>query len=156
VVKKNFSTESSIPCSQKLMGSLNGFRMIDLERRFACELTRVSAHLTSQVLRPKPDGQPYTPACDSAVLLLEFTNGAHGTMQLSYTSHRAEGNMGEHRIDLYGSGGTIRIYANLDSSHLLRARENEGHFQSIPVDTRFHFVDTILGKGKVTATFEVG
>jgi predicted dehydrogenase len=159
-----------------------GSHMIDLARRFAGEITGVAAHLTSQVPRPKPDGQSYIPACDSAVLLLEFASGAHGTMQLSYTSHLAEGNLGEHRIDLYGSAGTIRAYANLDFSSLLGARENEDHFQSIPVEARFsgdlnpalsfagrffpllstesigvrQFVDAILGKGKVTATFEDG
>jgi predicted dehydrogenase len=156
--------------------------MIDLARRFAGEITGVAAHLTSQVSRPKPDGQSYIPACDSAVLLLEFASGAHGTMQLSYTSHLAEGNLGEHRIDLYGSGGTIRAYANLDFSSLLGARENEDHFHPIPVEARFsggldpalsfadrffpllstesigvrQFVDAILGKSKVTATFEDG
>jgi predicted dehydrogenase len=156
-----------------------GSHMVDLTRRFAGEITGVAAHLSSQVGRPKPDGQPYTPACDSAVLLLEFASGAHGTMQLSYTSHLAEGNLGEHRIDLYGSGGTIRAYANLDFSSLLGARENEDHFQPIPVEARFsgdlnpalpfadrffpllstesigvrQFVDAILGKGKVSATF---
>ncbi len=143
---------------------------------------KVYSHLTSQVLRHKPDGQPYTPACDSAVLLLEFASGAHGTMQLSYTSHLAEGNPGDIRIDLYGSSGTIRSYVNLNFSSLLGAQENEDHFQPIPVEAhlsggldptlsfadRFfpllstesvgvrQFVDAILGKGKVTATFEDG
>lgn len=159
-----------------------GSHMIDLARRFAGEITGVAAHLTSQVPRPKPDGQSYTPACDSAVLLLEFAGGAHGTMQLSYTSHLAEGNPGEHRIDLYGSEGTIRAYTNLATSSLVGARENEDVFQPIPVEERFRgnldptlpfadrffplfntqsigsrqFVDAILGKGKVTATFEDG
>jgi predicted dehydrogenase len=159
-----------------------GSHMVDLTRRFAGEITGVAAHLSSHVARPKPDGQPYTPACDSAVLLLEFASGAHGTMQLSYTSHLAEGNLGEHRIDLYGSAGTIRSYANLDFSSLLGARENENHFQPIPVEARFRgdldpalpfasrffplfstesigvrqFVDAILGKGKVATTFEDG
>jgi len=113
------------------------------------------------------------------VLLLEFANGAHGTLQLSYTSQLAEGNPGEHRIDIYGSGETIRAYANLGFSSLSGARENEDHFQPIPVEARFRgdldpalpfaslffplfktepigvrqFVDAILGKGKVTATF---
>ena len=156
-----------------------GSHMIDLARRFSGEITKVAAHLTSQVARPKPDGQPYTPACDLAVLALEFASGAHGSMQVSYTAHLAEGKLGEHRIDLYGSHGTIRAYANLDFSSLLGARDNEDTFQPIPVEARFsggldptrsfsdrffpllstefigvrQFVDAILGKGKVTATF---
>lgn len=156
-----------------------GSHMVDLARRFCGEIVRVAAHLSFQVERPRLDGEPYTPACDSAVLLLEFANGAHGTMQLSYTSHLAEGNPGEHRIDLYGSDGTIRVYANLDYSSLIGARDNETHFQPIQVESRFRgdldpslpfasrffpllksesigvrqFVDTILGKGEVTASF---
>ena len=63
-----------------ILGDL-GSHWIDLARWYVGDIARVSAHLGVYGDRLGPDGQPYDRSNDSATLLLEFENGAQGTIQ---------------------------------------------------------------------------
>jgi predicted dehydrogenase len=156
-----------------------GAHIFDLARLFAGDIRRVSAHLTSRINRPHPDGQQYETANDSAIVLLEFVSGAQGTVELTYTASIGEGAPGEHHFELQGSTATIRAYASLANGWMTGACKNDQHFVPLQVDEQFtggcdpslpfadrffplfnsqsigdrQFIDAILGKSRVWPTF---
>jgi predicted dehydrogenase len=73
-----------------VLGDL-GSHIFDLARLFAGDIRRVSAHLTTRIDRPHPDGESYKAAFDTATLLLEFDSGAQGTVELTYAAILGEG-----------------------------------------------------------------
>jgi predicted dehydrogenase len=88
-----------------ILGDL-GSHMIDLARWYVGDIAKVCAHLGVYVDRPGPDGQPLDPANDSAALILEFKNGAQGTIQVGAVAHTAD-RMQEQHIVLHGKEGTL-------------------------------------------------
>ncbi|HEX8771345.1 MAG TPA: Gfo/Idh/MocA family oxidoreductase, partial [Acidimicrobiales bacterium] len=101
-----------------------GCYVIDLARWFVGDIARVSAHLSSLVERPHPDGQPYVPANDAASLVVAFANGAQGTIAASVVAHQAErGQLNS--VVLYGSAGTLELQHTFRGSSLQGARAEE-------------------------------
>jgi predicted dehydrogenase len=90
-----------------VLGDL-GSHLIDMARWLVGDVTRVSAQLAVCVDRPGPDGGPIDPANDSALLLAEFANGAHGVIQASCVAHLADYGQRQ-EIRLYGEAGTLEI-----------------------------------------------
>lgn len=85
-----------------------GSHMIDLARWHVGEITHVAARLGVFVPRPDVDGGPLDPANDAAALLVEFANGAHGTLQVSAVMH--EGDRGAlHNVEIYGEDGSLEL-----------------------------------------------
>ncbi len=68
--------------SNGIVGDL-GAHMLDLARYFCGDIVRVCGHLGFNIQRESPDGLPFDLASDSAIALLEFVNGGHGTLQVS-------------------------------------------------------------------------
>jgi predicted dehydrogenase len=79
---------------------------IDLARWFCGDVVKVAAHLGTYVERPGPGSEPLDPAWDSALLALEFENGAHGSIHSSYVSFLGN-RMFELRVTIHGISGTI-------------------------------------------------
>ena len=87
-----------------------GAHWVYLARWFFGEIDAVTAVYTHVVPRaPRPDGAPFEAADDSALMILEFANGATGSLHV--TSLASEpGEFGQrHEIDLHGSGGSLHI-----------------------------------------------
>jgi len=150
-----------------VLGDL-GSHMVDMARYLVGDITSVSANLGVFVNRPGADGGTIDPANDSALLLVQFANGAHGTIQTSAVMHTA--NLGGHQqIKLYGEAGSLEIdvvYFGPEAGAVIRAAASQdeqfqilqvpdsywgdaesfdipGYYTKNPVGTRL-FIDTIL------------
>lgn len=118
--------------SNGILGDL-GSHMIDLARLYVGDIARVSAHLTTFVDRPGPDGQPLDPANDSAILHLHFKNGAQGMIQVSAMAHVADREQ-QQQIVLHGEAGTLEADFTFDAPSEIRgARHDEERFNILPV-----------------------
>ena len=89
-----------------------GSHMIDLARWLVGDISRVSAHLSTFLDRPGPDGNPLNAANDSAVLAVEFVDGTQGIIHASAVAHQADRSQ-EQEID--------RIWAGVDRNHAYEA-----------------------------------
>ena len=104
--------------------------MIDLSRWFVGDISGVSADLRTFVARDPAEGGRLEPANDSAVLLLRFAGGGHGTIQVSAVAQTAERNQEQHVV-LYGEERTIEV------DFTIRVAGQEGPFAVAPVPDRF-------------------
>jgi predicted dehydrogenase len=69
-----------------MLGTL-GSHMIDFARWYVGDLAQISGHVTSFVERKGPEGGvPFTSANDSALIAIEFAEGAQGTICVSGAS----------------------------------------------------------------------
>lgn len=162
-----------------VLGDL-GVHMIDLARWLVGEIDRVSANLSVFVDRPAADGGRIDPANDSAFLLTEFANGAHGVIHASVVAHLADRFM-QQQVKLYGEAGSLEVdvpYEGSEAGAVVRvAREHDQLFQTLdvpssywgeanrsePFDVFNHqsvgcraFVDAIVEDRSVTPTFYDG
>jgi predicted dehydrogenase len=87
-----------------------GAHWVYLARWFYGEIVAVTAVYTHFVPRaPRPDGAPFEVADDSAMILLEFANGATGSLHVTSLAHEP-GPFGQrHEIDLHGSDGSLHL-----------------------------------------------
>jgi predicted dehydrogenase len=114
-----------------VLGDL-GAHMIDLSRVLIGEISEVHASLSVRVDKPAPHGAPYEPANDSATLTARFADGATGTFSLTATAEL--GDLGqEHRVVLYGDGGTLEAYADASTQTVRGMREGESGLRALPV-----------------------
>jgi predicted dehydrogenase len=107
-----------------------------LARWYFGEIRAVSAALSHIVPRaPRPDGAPFEVADDASILLLEFENGALGSLHVTSLAHEP-GPFGQrHEIDLHGSGGTLRAmcdWRTIQRVEGCRADEDTPHEMPIP------------------------
>ncbi|HEY5787046.1 MAG TPA: Gfo/Idh/MocA family oxidoreductase [Microlunatus sp.] len=164
-----------------ILGDL-GSHLIDLARCYVGEISTVSAKLTTAVTRYGPDGGPIDALNDSAMLLLEFANGASGTLEVS--AHRLVGEAGPAiEIRLYGDDGSLRLDFDLAGGRIRGRRRGDedwselavpedlsgigggnpsildlamlAPFTNLPVADRL-FVDAVLDGCPAEATFEDG
>jgi predicted dehydrogenase len=120
---------------QRALGVLGdlGSHMIDLARWLVGDIVRVSAHLGVYVDRSGPPGARLDPANDAALLVVEFANGAHGTIEASAVAHTGD-RLQEQHIRLHGQAGSLEA----DAYHFLGVElrgihASQEHFQPIPV-----------------------
>ena len=88
-----------------------GSHMIDMARWLLGEITRVSALLGVFVEVPTMDGDAVTPSNDTAFLLTEFANGAHGTILATRVAYLPNRGM-QQEIRLYGQNGSLELNVN--------------------------------------------
>ncbi|HZO88730.1 MAG TPA: Gfo/Idh/MocA family oxidoreductase [Chthonomonadaceae bacterium] len=117
-----------------VLGDL-GSHAIDLARWYVGDIARVSAHLTTHVERPGPDGSGQAAASDSVLLALEFVNGAQGIIHVSVVAHVGEREI-QQRIELHGEGGTLEAGPALKGMEIRGVRQGEVAFQPLPVPDR--------------------
>ena len=85
----------------------SGSHMFDLARYLVGDITRVSAHLASHVQREGADGKPSASAPDAAMALVEFGNGAQGTVEVSMVARTADPMM-EQEVVLHGEAASLK------------------------------------------------
>ncbi len=123
---------------QRANGALGdlGSHVIDLARWFVGDICQVSAQLGVSVARAGVTGGPIDPANDTAQLLVEFANGAHGVIQASAVTH-----MGGQRIQLYGEAGSLEVsftFSGPEAGGVIRAaRGQEEQFQTMEVPAAY-------------------
>lgn len=116
-----------------ILGDL-GSHMIDRARWYVGEIDRVSAHLSTFIQRPGAGGETLDPANDSALLTLEFENGAQGTIHVSAVAHMGERVLYQ-QVALYGESGTLEVdysFAGRDIE-IRGARHDEEQMQILSI-----------------------
>jgi len=117
-----------------ILGDL-GSHWVYLARWFFGEIRAVSAAWTHLVPRdPRPDGAPFEAADDTIILLVEFENGATGSLHMTSLAHEP-GPFGQrHEIDLHGSGGTLRAMCDWRTIQRVEGcRADEGELRELPI-----------------------
>lgn len=105
-----------------------GAHAIQFARLYVGEVTRVCAHLRNFIERTDPEGQPVSPANDSAQLIVEFANGAHGIIQLSAVAHKA-GDWLHQRIVIHGDAGSLEAELTNTGRRLRGARSGAESYE---------------------------
>ena len=102
---------------------------------FYGEIKAVSAMLGYHVRRDaRPDGKPYELADDSAVILLEFENGARGVLHVSSVAYEETPFGQTHHMEFHGSGGTLHSFTDWDKTQSVSgARNGEGRIHDLPI-----------------------
>jgi predicted dehydrogenase len=160
-----------------------GVHMIDQARWYLGEIISVQASIHSFVKRSDKDGKEMDdPASDSAIYVLEFQNGAHGTIHVSTVNQVSNEliHTGQF-ISLHGRDGTIESRAGLWSSNPVSTivgykrgaekaetfeipdsyfgsgdRENLFDFNDKPIVGPRLFVDAILNDQQIQPNFYDG
>jgi predicted dehydrogenase len=102
---------------------------------FYREIKAVSAMLGYHVSRDaRPDGQPYELGDDSAVMMLEFENGATGVLHVSSVAYEETPFGQTHHMEFHGSGGTLYSFTDWDKTQRVSgARDGEGTIRDLPI-----------------------
>lgn len=135
---------------QRSLGTLGdlGSHMIDLAGWMIGDIVKVNAHLSSFVERPDREGQLTESANDSAVLTLEFENGAQGVIHVSSVAHPSD-RRHEQQVILHGEAGPIEVDCNFGSGYVIRgARSGDDKFKTLSIP------DHILGGINPNSPFE--
>lgn len=112
-----------------------GSHWVYMARWYFGEIAAVTAVFTHVVPRaPRPDGAPFEAAEDTAMLLLEFENGAYGSIHVSSLAYEP-GPFGQrHEFDLHGSAGTLRMLCDwLTVQRVDGCREGEPEAHELPI-----------------------
>ncbi|WP_442542659.1 Gfo/Idh/MocA family protein [Arthrobacter sp. KN11-1C] len=109
-----------------------GCYVIDQARWYLGDIARVSANLRNTISRPCATGVPYQPANDSAVLAVEFVNGAHATMSTNVVAHQAERKQ-TNTVVLQGEGGTLELQHTFSGAVLRGARAYDDGFRTLKI-----------------------
>ncbi len=81
------------------------------------EVAAVTAVFSRIVPRaPRPDGAPFDPAEDSAMILLEFANGATGNLHVSSVAYEPSRFGQLHAWEFHGSEGTLHVTCDWDEA----------------------------------------
>jgi predicted dehydrogenase len=122
-----------------VLGDL-GSHVIDMARWFVGDIRQVSAQLGVRVARAGVDGAPLDPANDTAQLLVEFADGAHGLIQASAVAHLPDGS-NQQRVQLYGEAGSLEIsfsFGGPQAGGVIRgARSQDAEFQTYEVPAAY-------------------
>lgn len=123
-----------------ILGDL-GSHAIDFARRYVGDISKVSAHLATFVKRPGPDDQVLDAANDTALLAVEFANGAHGSIHVSAVTHVGD-RRSDTRFALYGEAGSLELDFTFASPELRGLRHGEAQWHTLEVpDALWHGVN---------------
>jgi predicted dehydrogenase len=112
-----------------------GSHAIDFALLLVGPICGVQARLCKRIPRKHPDGLPFAQANDSASLLVDFTNGACGSIFISTVAQSGTDQV--QRIQLSGSEGTLEMVANNLGYWVRGLRQGEERFQTFPVPAEF-------------------
>ena len=115
-----------------------GSHWIDLARWWFGEIAAVTAVFGHALERaPRPDGAAYAQAEDSAMILLEFANGATGSIHVSAVAHEPTAFGQLHQVELHGSEGTLHATCDWDDVQRVDgARRGEGAIHELAIPDR--------------------
>jgi predicted dehydrogenase len=119
--------------SNGILGDL-GSHLAHLANWYVGDISAVSSQLGTLI--PK-DSEKAGRVNDSAMLTIEFANGAQGMIHMSNAAHVAERGQ-EQRLTFHGEGGTLESefyyrWPDAPKPQLRGARHDEDHFQSLIV-----------------------
>lgn len=118
-----------------ILGDL-GSHMIDFAHWVLGDVARVSAHLATFIERSGLPGQTLDPAHDSALLSLEFQNGAQASLYAGAVSHLGDRDL-QQEITLYGEKGTLEVevkFSGVEAGTTIRgARHNQQRFTALSI-----------------------
>ena len=103
------------------------------------EIVGVSCKLGFMVDRPAldPEGKMYEVGDDTAILTVEFANGAHGVIQATTVAYEDTPFGQTHHMEFHGSAGALYHFIDWDRvQQVSGAREGEGAIQALPVPDR--------------------
>lgn len=84
--------------------------------------------------QPAPDGKPYEQADDTAILSLQFANGAQGVIHVTTMAYEDTPFGQTHHFELHGSGGTLYSFTDWDTVQQVKgAKVGEGVPQELPI-----------------------
>jgi predicted dehydrogenase len=117
-----------------IIGDL-GSHVLYLAYWFFGEVTRVAGHLRQMIPREatRPDGSPYEQADDSAFILLEFANGAHGVVHATGAAKSSDASQ-SHLFDLHGSEGSLYSVNNFKTvQRVTGLRGDDTDIRELPI-----------------------
>ena len=100
------------------------------------EISGVSCRLGHMVTRPSidPEGQAYEVGDDSAILTLDFANGAQGVIHATTLAYEDTPFGQTHHMEFHGSEGTLHHVIDWDRvQRVSGARQGEGAVQTLPI-----------------------
>lgn len=114
-----------------ILGDL-GSHAIDFARWYIGDITKVSGHIATFVERPGGNGEELDAANDSALLALEFANGAQGSIHVSAVAH-----VGDRGADIqmafYGDAGSLELEFSFAGGAIRGIRHGEEQWQRLEV-----------------------
>lgn len=164
-----------------VLGDL-GSHTIALALWLGGEIHSVSAHLATFSQRLNPEGQPLVGANESAQLIIDFADGAHGVIQLNQRTHMGDRGR-DYRAELNGEAGRVEVdwwwgqFGGSGQVAMRGVRKGEKEFQPLEIPKQilqgvdpgdimgaFHkqmigprlFVDAILHDYQPEPGFDVG
>ena len=117
-----------------------GSHMIDMAQWLVGDIKHVQANLATCVKHSSSNDQPLIPNNDSALLIVEFTEGGHGIIQATAVAHLGAQWM-QQQVNLYGEKGTLKANALFLGSPLdsiiQGVQQSEEEFQNIAIPPEY-------------------
>jgi predicted dehydrogenase len=115
-----------------------GSHWADIARWLFGEVAAVTAVLGRAVARaPRPDGAAFEPGDDSGMILLEFANGARGSIHVSSVAWEPSPFGQLHQWEIHGSAGTLHATCDWDRVQRLEGcRDGEPAIRRLPIPDR--------------------
>lgn len=114
-----------------ILGDL-GSHMIHAAATLVGNISRISAHLSTFVERPGVNGGPLVPANDSALLNVEFENGAQGSIHVSAVVELGARRM-QQKTFLAGAAGSIEAELSFSGQGVRAVRQGQNDFSELPI-----------------------
>ena len=119
-----------------------GVHLLDLARFYFGEVSELYCNMLK--VNPKINGE------DAAVIMLKFTSGATGVVDLSYASHPADELFPQTLVELEGDKGSIRL-----DGHYHITRVLDGHIEKIHAPPLRHSWCSEPGLPVQSSVFEI-
>lgn len=115
-----------------------GSHWTDIARWLFGDVAAVTAVLGRSLARgPRPDGAAFEPADDQGMILLEFVNGARGSIHVSSVAYEPSPLGQLHQWEMHGSGGTLHATCDWDRVQRVDGcRDGEPAIRELPIPDR--------------------
>lgn len=123
-----------------VLGNL-GSHMVDLALWLNGDINSVSAHMASYSKRTDPEGVSVTSASESALLTVEFVDGAQGMIHASTVTHTAARGREQH-VTLHGEGGSLEakwhLFGGAEAGVVIKGcRHDQNAFQDLTIPDEY-------------------
>jgi predicted dehydrogenase len=127
--------------SNGVLGDL-GSHMLDMARYLAGDIAQVGAVIAAHTPHNDGDCRPMEAANDSASVLVQFSSGAHGTVDVSSVARTGK-SYPEQQVALHGEAGSLVIELSLSSGLSLRYAKGDDPLQDVAVpESYFQGIET--------------
>jgi predicted dehydrogenase len=112
-----------------------GTHFMYIARWYFGEVKAVTANIATLVERDlRPDGSDYPRADDTAVIIMEFENGAQGVIHVTALAHEDGEFAQSHTMEFHGSDGALWHYNDWKTiQRVSGAKASEGWFHELPI-----------------------